>query len=753
MDAMRWMRLNRSVFKTEKVDLLAEPGQLALVPELIKYGREIQLAVSLRTACAGPVPDLKAWKAAGLWDVFLTPRTTSDKVFPVWLEACKAAGLPVRVQVQLPLEKSEDPSVWARRFKECGVVAVHVTPYDAFVETADGADRSDSQVALDAMVAWVLALDAEDIEANLLHIPFALVPEAVRPHCVSGQLVAWDHQLYNERSYQIARAVARRPASIGGLIVMLLLSQFTLHRNRIDTWLLPWLMRNPWAYARVAALRKITRYTGWLTRRPRAVSSPTQGLAKPDTDRTRTPQQPDADAVFGHGDSEERKALARALPGLSIPEVSGEDRIKARHYAAMQRKYYDSIDAQRIDFHADANRLAKIANDLTTNTEPTQEILPMDFGIEDTSFDPMEGGVRWHAMTGGEKVSWPLPTLEPPFTISVGFGGGIAEYIGFSFGRHCKLLTPMEGYRHVLTLHVEADGHYVLLCDGKPVRPVEFEGLHYAPLRLAGRLTPRLSCWNIDGAIVTQMVKIWHGRNEATGDARPIKYSLIVVTTKYARRLQAVMQSIAHQRDFALAQIEIVVCYVPGVDATDDLLDSMNAVYPSLRILRSPFPEQNTKSKGFMINESILMASGEWIVMLDSDILLHPETFKRIDEVAKEGVVFIAPDGRKMLSREATARVLLGEWKPWEHWDTLLADAGEYRYREALGIPIGYLQVVRASCLEKIRYTEVDHFEGADMWFGEQLRQAYGKETRLSGLPVLHLDHGGSQWYGTTKHF
>lgn len=52
-----------------------------------------------------------------------------------------------------------------------------------------------------------------------------------------------------------------------------------------------------------------------------------------------------------------------------------------------------------------------------------------------------------------------------------------------------------------------------------------------------------------------------------------------------------------------------------------------------------------------------------------------------------------------------------------------------------------------------MKYAELDHFEGADMWFGMALQGKYGKETRLSGVPVLHLDHGGSQWYGTTKHF
>jgi len=46
----------------------------------------------------------------------------------------------------------------------------------------------------------------------------------------------------------------------------------------------------------------------------------------------------------------------------------------------------------------------------------------------------------------------------------------------------------------------------------------------------------------------------------------------------------------------------------------------------------------------------------------------------------------------------------------------------------------------------------MDHFEIADMHFSMDVLKDIGEEHRLSGAPVLHLDHGGSQWYGTKKH-
>ena len=75
----------------------------------------------------------------------------------------------------------------------------------------------------------------------------------------------------------------------------------------------------------------------------------------------------------------------------------------------------------------------------------------------------------------------------------------------------------------------------------------------------------------------------------------------------------------------------------------------------------------------------------------------------------------------------------------------LLDGHGEFRHREADGVPIGFCQAVRTSCLDKVQYAELDHFEGADWAFGYYMRKEFGQEVRLSGVPVLHLDHGGSQ--------
>jgi hypothetical protein len=443
--------------------------------------------------------------------------------------------------------------------------------------------------------------------------------------------------------------------------------------------------------------------------------------------------------------------VRRILPGLEPMAVPGEAVVSPMHFCAGQRKYYDGIDRERGAFTEGQLALARKANDITTNLPPDRRITPYEYGSDDTVFQQFEGAVRWLSVTNTEKNSRPLAELTPPCTVSVTFGGGIAEYIGFSFGRQCKVVCPMEAYRHVLTLHVEADGHYVLLRDGLLVRPSEFEGAYYVPLRLGSRLELRLSIWNIDTQLLSQFVDIWHGDKEEGGEVSPVKYSVVIVCTRYARRLQAVLRSLAHQEGFDLGKLEVVVSYVPGLDATDDLIDSVQATYPALRILRSPFPEQSASAKGFIINESVQMASGEWIVLVDADTLVAPNMFAKVEEVERDAH-FIAADGRKMLTPETTAQILMGEIEPWRQWQELLKGPGQFRLREAHGVPVGFFQCVRAKCMHEVKYEEMDHFEGADMRFGLNIIARFGQPTRLSGVPVLHLDHGGSQWYGTLKH-
>jgi len=749
VDVRRWVRVNRQVFRAEKIDLLDWGAVSACWPDLLACAEETGARVSLRTNCGAAPGDLAGLAKDGLLDVFLCPPSVASEHLEAWFEACGQAGLPMRLQVQAPFAPGLDAAAWADRVAEAGVAAVNVALFDPFLDLPPCRDQAEGQATVAQINALATALAAKGVEANVIGLPLCLVEERNLGHALNRRQFFLDHQQYVQRAYELAAALYRRGPVRARIALTMIQSRYTLLRNPIDAKLLPWIINHPWLYARVMAWHKLTRHRRFLKGVPRPADDPLHVHE--------TPSAPPADegctaCCLHHVCDGVSSGFVRVLPGLTVTPRTGDPVVSPLHFAAAQPKYYDAVDAERIEVSRGHDELARKANAIVTNRPPDRRIGPFDYGTDDGYFAQLEGAVEWHAVTNSEKVSWPLAQLEPPCTVSVTFGGGIAEYIGFSFGRHCKVVCRMEATRHSLTLHVDRDGHYVLLRDGVAVRPCEFEGAHYAPLRLGSRLDLRLSVWNIDKHIFSQFVDLWDGDSSRKDSATAPKYSIVVVNTRFARRLQAALRCLAHQQDFDLTKMEVIVCYVPGADTTDDLIDGVQSTYPGLHVLRSPFSEDRMTAKGFIINESLRLASGEWIVLLDADTLVPPTMFAEIEKV-EAGCRFIASDGRKLLPPDVTARVLMGELDPWRDWDALLKGPGELRLRESHGVPIGFFQCVRASCFDKVQYQELDHFEGADMQFGLAMLQHFGKEKRLIGLPVLHLDHGGSQWYGTQKHF
>ncbi|MBX7256706.1 MAG: glycosyltransferase [Candidatus Hydrogenedentes bacterium] len=750
----KWIRLSRTAYKTPKIDVFFDAFNAGVFREMTACADTLDTKLSIRTNCASAPPSAEELKALAPWDVYLAGPSPSDANVRAWMDACRECRIPVRLQVRAPFGPAFNADAWATDFAEHGVVSVNVCLADPFATSSTKQNGTDPDWASQS-AALADALQAKGIEINIVGLPFCGVDERLWPNVLNSRQFVLDHQQYREKAYQLAQLLYRRSPIVAGKIVTMLLARHTLFKDPIDARVLPLLVSRPVPYLWAVAWRKLTRHLRFIPKTPHIRPSDdildNAAFAQAD-DRTKL----DGDPVCGtccmrricDGITPDVK---RVCPSLTALPRAGELIVSPMHFCADRPRYYDAFDAGRGRFTEGQIALAKKANDLTSNSIPTRRITPREYGTDDAMFAQFEGAVQWRSLSNGEKLSWPLARLTAPYTVSVTFGGGIADYIGFSLGRHCRIVCPMEAYRHTLTLHVEADGHYVFLRDGQLVRPTEFEGLFYAPVRLASATELRLSIWNIESEILSQFVDIWTEETSETSALPKPTYSVVIVSTRYARRLQAVLLSLANQRGFDMRKLEVIVAYVPGLDPTDDLLDSLQMTHPDLRIHRSPFQEKYANSKGFIINETVKMASGEWIVLIDSDIVVPPNMFQSIDKL-KTDSYFLAADGRKMLSPETTAKILLGEILPWRDWDDLLSDASEFRLREAHGVPVGFFQCVRASCWDKVQYEELDHFEGSDMRFGVRIIHTFGPPVRLSGLPVLHLDHGGSQWYGTIKH-
>lgn len=748
-DLKRWVRLCRTAYAAPKIDVHSDVPNSALMVALLKHAETLDTCLSLRTTCAEPPVDLSAIKEAGLYDVCLAPPTCTSAHLIKWMEACRSLGLAMRLEIPAGAANAEELASVAAEY---GVVSVTLCLEPRFQTVSPQSTGPDAAQRMNDAAA---ALIARGIDTSIVDLPFCMVSEELRAHCLNSQQYFQDHLQYRKKAYDLASLLFDRSTVAGSKIVAILLAQHTLHRSKLEARIMPWLVNRPWIYARIVALHKLTRHLRFLPFRPK-VAQPEYVVQGEELNIIRekaceTLQGVCTECSLRRICDHVTPELRRALPEAVLEAQPGELVYSPFHYASGRERYYDSIDAERVDIGNDLAELAREVGNITTNRPPDIRITPYDYKAETTLCAQYEGAVKWMAVTNSEHLSTPLATITPPCTVSVTFGGGMAEYIGFSFGRQCKVVCPMEACRHTLTLHIEADGRYVLLRDDIPIRPSEFEGSFYAPLRLGSRLDMRLSVWNIDLNVLSQFVDIWEAKPPTGEPEIKAKYSVIVMCTRYARRLQAALRALAHQEDFDLRKLEVIVAHVPGLDATEDLVTSMQMSYPDLHILRAPFPERCANSKGFIINETRRMATGEWVVLLDSDIVVHPRMFSEMERLEK-GQHFLACDGRKMLTPETTAKIVLGEVEPWRQWQEVFDGPGEYRAREAHGVPIGFFQCVRAECMEKVRYEEMDHFEGADMRFGIGIIETFGDPLRLLGFPVLHLDHGGSQWYGSVRH-
>lgn len=733
-DIQRWLLLNRTSFDVDKVDLFDVDFQGSRLMPFLEQASDANLRLSLRATCATPSGDLRPLRETGLFDLFLTPPPGDESYLRTWLDAARDAGLPVRLQCIAPWLIAcvgRDP---VSRLVDGGVKVVHFAAWDPFVEPIVCPDLEEARKRVDYLSAISDELDAAGIEVNLVGIPRSLLTEKARRFAQDGGDICNDHQHYESRSFAWARRLYARRANVARIALATRTGGGVSRFNQIDNIVFQFLLhRREWLLRRVLFAHRLTRFSRFFASVPR-VLEPDEAVIPPARERMTL------DRVLA-------RAFRKAFPTLE----AAKDAVSPSH-PEPRRRYYDPVDQIRLDGAQASAALAAEARMRITNTAPDLELGQEIVRAENGHTEPTSGAARWYGGANVEKRSAPLGVFRPPFSIEVTFGGGHAEYAGFAIGQYGRVLCPMVAPSHRIALHAGPDGRYVLTRDDIPVPPARFEDTYHVPALLAERVVPRIALWNIDGTVVTQPPRVWTAAQEPAADTPGPRFSVVTVCTRYARRLQAMLLTLARQRDFDVSAVEVLVAYVPGLDATEDVLDSVRAACPRLPIVRVPYDASCVTAKGLLINETIRLARADWIILLDADILVPPDFLKRLDEAAVDGVNFIAPDGRKMLDAETTARILLGMTDAVAAWEDLAQGAGEFRYREAFGTPVGYCQCVRRACFEQVPYKEYGHFEGADYTFAVEMRAAFGQETRMEGLPVLHMDHGMSQWYGARRH-
>ncbi len=376
-DIERWLRLNRTVFKCDKVDMIVNDASFSALARLRPAAEPLDVRISLRTNCSTPPPAIAMLRDARLWDVFLCPVKADAPEFDAWLHACHEADLPVRVQIHTPFDVELDTSVLADRLAQATVV--HIAANDPFTNIPPARNALHSAASVQKSVEIARAVAGRGVEVNLIGFPFCAVPEDLWPLVVNQRQFFLDHQQYKCESFELAAALYRRNPTWVRQAVLIRLGQHTSTNNPIDRILLPWIMDHPWVRARVWALHKLTRH-----RKSAVPASP--ATAELEAERLREVRKRARGPVCGvcrmQRICDSVAQLEKRLPGITIVSQPGEEIVDPLAFARGQHKYYDALDAAQRDALDVSNELAQRANALVTNTAPTREIDSLEYKVE-----------------------------------------------------------------------------------------------------------------------------------------------------------------------------------------------------------------------------------------------------------------------------------------------------------------------------------------------------------------------------------
>ncbi len=771
-DIHRWIRLLCGVHKVQKIDLLVHDDLPPDFGRLIALGQRgpqapfkdglpiIGVPLSLRTNMEHPPDNFGELVELGLFDVFLTVTGVPVEAIGQWGDSCSAHGRALRLQLQPPFPADVDGPAVADAIAQHHVAVLNLSLDDPFVASTHGNAPADLDRSIGAINALATACRERGIETNIIGVPHCLLDAPNRELAGGMNRFFLDHQQYHRSAYALAAHLYRRSPRIVRLCLAAMLAHHAELKAPGDAFILRWLVMGNHAkiHAALNVISRFAREYRLLPRTKQAVEAPEENYLdrlEKELERSYRVKSPRACEACAYRlvCDKDTSAVRSMVTAFQPRPIEGDPIPSPRVLLQGQHKHFDAVDTERLHEDEDLLELAREANRVMADSPPDLEFEFDDIHPVNAYHHRMPGAYRYLSLTDRELISTYLYWEEPPFTVAVTFGGGLADYIGFTVNETIRIVCPMEACSHHVALHCDEDGRYVLLRDGQPVHPAALEGLYHLPRRLPSVAHVRLCMRNVDGRICTHNPVAWRGKRTHTISAERVRFSVVVVCTRYARRLQAALQSIAHQEGVDPEAIEIIVGYVPAIDATDDLITSIQLAHPRVRILRSPFAEHQTTAKGAIINQSVALASGEWVAILDADIILAPRFLTTLETV-DDSCMFAAPKGRKMMPKDLTAQILLGETRPWECWDALIAGPGDSRWgkkREGGEVPVGFCQLVRRKCFETVRYNEYGHFEGADYEFGLDMIEQYGPCQWLD-VPVLHLDHGGSQWYGARSH-
>ena len=216
---------------------------------------------------------------------------------------------------------------------------------------------------------------------------------------------------------------------------------------------------------------------------------------------------------------------------------------------------------------------------------------------------------------------------------------------------------------------------------------------------------------------------------------RPV-VSVVIANFNGAAYLAEAVRSAQQQ---TLRDIEIIVADDGSTDESIEIVSRLMAGDPRIRLLEHG---QNCGPAAAR-NRAFAAANGEWIAVMDSDDLMHPERLARVIEAARADGAELAADNVLEFFEDGSAPprpLLTGDWASGPRWVDIV-DYVEGNLFYVRGPALGYLKpLFKASALTGYRYDETLVI-GEDYDLVVRLLRA-GKKLRVYPTP----------WYFYRKH-
>ena len=180
--------------------------------------------------------------------------------------------------------------------------------------------------------------------------------------------------------------------------------------------------------------------------------------------------------------------------------------------------------------------------------------------------------------------------------------------------------------------------------------------------------------------------------------------SVIMANYNDAAHLSDAIGSVQRQ---SLRDLEIIVSDDASSDGSVSIVTGLMTKDPRIRLIRS----QRNDGPAAARNRALDVAKGEWIAIMDSDDLMHPERLAMLVEAARRDDADIVADDLLIFSSDGSRRpgtLLTGQWAKSPFWVSLVEYIG-LNHLYGSGPALGYLKpLFRASTLNMaaIRYDE-----------------------------------------------